>query len=128
MSDYNLIKRYVLGEAFHCFLNILTQMIYSKIFWVRKYSSKTAWQVMFQTQFTHNSPVAKTVLQYSPEKHFSTFKHQPYKMVKHTQAIHRPQPTNFLSVFVHFVRLKFDGLIDCNCTNVCQLNKIKWLT
>ena len=31
------------------------------------------------------------------------FKCQPHKMVKHTQAICRQLPTNYLSVFYHFV-------------------------
>ena len=39
-----------------------------------------------------------------------TFKHQPYKMIKHTQRIRWQQPTNSLSVFDHFVGLAFKGI------------------
>ena len=39
------------------------------------------------------------------------FKRQPHKMVKHTQKIRRMLPTNFLSVFDHFVGLAFKRLI-----------------
>ena len=35
---------------------------------------------------------------------------QPHKMVKHTQTIHRQQPTNCLSVSVHFVGFALKGL------------------
>ena len=38
------------------------------------------------------------------------FKGQPRKMVKHTQTIHRQQPTNCLSVFNHFVGLALKRL------------------
>ena len=38
------------------------------------------------------------------------FKRQSHKMVKHTQTIHRQQPTNCLSVFDHFVGLALKGL------------------
>ena len=31
-------------------------------------------------------------------------------MVKHTETIRRQQPTNYLSVFDHFVGLTFKGL------------------
>ena len=31
-------------------------------------------------------------------------------MVKHTQTIHHQQPTNYLTVFDHFVRLAVKGL------------------
>ena len=31
-------------------------------------------------------------------------------MVKHTQTIRRQQPTNYLSVFDHFVKLALKGL------------------
>ena len=34
-----------------------------------------------------------------------TFRHQPHKMVKHTQTIRRQQPTNCLNVFDHLVGL-----------------------
>ena len=37
-------------------------------------------------------------------------KHQPHKMVKHTQIIRRQQQTNCLSVFDHFWRLGLKGL------------------
>ena len=37
------------------------------------------------------------------------FKHQPHKMVKHSQ-IHLLLPTNCLRVFQHFVSLAFKGL------------------
>ena len=37
-------------------------------------------------------------------------KRQPHKMVKHTQAIRRQQPTNCLTVFDHFVVLALKGL------------------
>ena len=46
------------------------------------------------------------VTQYS-----KAFKRQPHKIVKHTQTILRQQPTNFLSVFDHFVWLVLKGLI-----------------
>ena len=39
------------------------------------------------------------------------FKHQPHKMVKHTQTIRRLLPTNCLSVFDHCVGLALKGLI-----------------
>ena len=39
-----------------------------------------------------------------------TFKHQPQKMVKHTQTIRRKQPTNCLSVFHHTEGLTFKRL------------------
>ena len=35
---------------------------------------------------------------------------QSHKMVKHTKIICRQEPTNFLSVFDHFVVLAFKGL------------------
>ena len=38
----------------------------------------------------------------------SPFKHQPHKMVKHTQIIRRQQPTNCFSD--HFVGLELKGL------------------
>ena len=38
------------------------------------------------------------------------FKHQPHKMIKRTQTIRRQEPTNYLSVFDHFVRLVFKEL------------------
>ena len=38
------------------------------------------------------------------------FKRQPLKMVKHTQAILRQQPTNCLSVLDHFVGLALKEL------------------
>ena len=41
---------------------------------------------------------------------FQTFKRQLHKMVKHTQAIRRQQPMNFMSVFDHFVVLALKGL------------------
>ena len=53
--------------------------------------------------------------QYSLEKdyiltwHILTFKHQAHKMVKHTQIIRRLLPTNYLSVFDHFLGLAFEG-------------------
>ena len=34
------------------------------------------------------------------------FKHGPHKTVKHTKTIHRPMPTNWLSVFDHFLGLE----------------------
>ena len=37
-------------------------------------------------------------------------KPEPHKMIKHTQTISRQQPTNFLSVFDHFVGLELEGL------------------
>ena len=36
---------------------------------------------------------------------------QPNKMVKHTQTLRRLLPTNYLSVFDHFVELPRKGLI-----------------
>ena len=38
---------------------------------------------------------------------FNHLKHQPHKMVKHTQTIRRLLPTNCLRVFDHFVGLFF---------------------
>ena len=35
---------------------------------------------------------------------------QPHQMVKHTQTIRRLLPTNYLSVFDHFVGLSLKGL------------------
>ena len=35
-------------------------------------------------------------------------------MIKHTQAIRRQQPTNYLSVFDHFVKLALKGLMAFN--------------
>ena len=42
--------------------------------------------------------------------HLFIFKHQPQKMVKHTQTIRPQRPTNCLKVFVHFVGLALKGL------------------
>ena len=39
------------------------------------------------------------------------FKHQPHKMVKHTQTIRWLLPRNCLSVFDHFVKLALKGWI-----------------
>ena len=39
------------------------------------------------------------------------FKHQPYKLVKHTQTIRRQKPTNSLSVFDQLIGLVLKGLI-----------------
>ena len=39
------------------------------------------------------------------ERHILPFKTQPHKMVKHTQTLRRLLPTNYLSVFDHFVGL-----------------------
>ena len=41
---------------------------------------------------------------------YKPFKHQPHKMVKHTQAICRLLSTKCVSVFDHFVRLALKGL------------------
>ena len=41
---------------------------------------------------------------------FYLFKHQPHKMVKHTQTIYRLLPTDCLSLSDHFVALAFKGL------------------
>ena len=41
---------------------------------------------------------------------FSPLSSNPVKMVKHTQTIRRQQPTNYLSVFDHFVGLVLKGL------------------
>ena len=38
------------------------------------------------------------------------FKHQPHKMVKQTQTIRQQKPTNYLSVFGHFVGLVLKGI------------------
>ena len=40
-----------------------------------------------------------------PCQTFNPLSTNPHKMVKHTQAIRRQQPTNCLSVFDHFVGL-----------------------
>ena len=42
---------------------------------------------------------------------FKHFKHQPHKMVKHTQIICRLFATNYLSMFDHFVGLALKRLI-----------------
>ena len=41
---------------------------------------------------------------------YQPFKCQTHKMVKHTQTIHRQQPTNCLSMCDHFVELAVKGL------------------
>ena len=41
---------------------------------------------------------------------FYPFKRQPHKMVKHTQTIRRLLPTNYLSMFGHFVGLALKRL------------------
>ena len=41
---------------------------------------------------------------------FKPLSAQPYKMIKHTQTIHRQQPANCLSVFDHCVGLALKGL------------------
>ena len=41
-----------------------------------------------------------------------SFKRKSHKTVKHTQTIRRQQPTNCLSVFVHFWGLELKGLIN----------------
>ena len=38
------------------------------------------------------------------------FKRQPHELVKHTEIICRLLPTNYLSVFDHFVGLAIKGL------------------
>ena len=50
---------------------------------------------------------------------FETLKHQPHKIVKHTQTL----PTNCLSVFAHFVGLALKGL---NCIS-CQSKILLWM-
>ena len=45
-----------------------------------------------------------------PHFFIRSFKHQPHKMVKHTQTIRRLLPTNCLNVFDHFVGLALKGL------------------
>ena len=46
----------------------------------------------------------RTYLHFPPHKFPSKpFKRQPHKMVKHIQTIRRQRPTNYLSVFEHFV-------------------------
>ena len=42
---------------------------------------------------------------------FQLFKHQPHKMVKHSQTIPRLLPANCLNVFDHFGGLALKGLI-----------------
>ena len=51
-------------------------------------------------------------------------KHQPHKMVKHTQTIHRLLPTNCLSVFHHFVMLALNGWMQFSKT---QCNSCFWI-
>ena len=50
-------------------------------------------------------------------------------MVKPTQKIRRQQPTNFLSVFDHFVELELKGLakkfLEITKTNLIDLDKMK---
>ena len=43
---------------------------------------------------------------------YEPFTRQPYKMATHThtQTIRRQKPTNYLSVFDHFVELALKGL------------------
>ena len=43
-------------------------------------------------------------------KIFKTLKHQPRKMVKHTQTFRRLLPTNCFSVFDHFAGLALKEL------------------
>ena len=43
-------------------------------------------------------------------KVFDPLRANSKKMVEHTQPIRRQQPTNCLSVFVHFVELALEGL------------------
>ena len=49
------------------------------------------------------------------------FKRQSHKMVKHTQTIRRQQPTYCLSVFDHFVKLAFKGLLKKTNLNISQI-------
>ena len=50
------------------------------------------------------------LLMISETKIKGTFKHQFYKMVKHTQTIRRLMPTDCLSVLEQFVGLALKGL------------------
>ena len=43
-------------------------------------------------------------------------------MVKHTQAIRRPLPTNYLSVFEHFAGLALKRLINISTNPFCHLS------
>ena len=52
------------------------------------------------------------------QKTLSPFKHQPQKLVKHTQTVRWLLPTNCLSVFDYFVGLAFQGL---NLLRVTQI-------
>ena len=52
----------------------------------------------------------------------TTFKPQPYKMVKHTQTIRRLLPANCLNVFDHFVGLGVKVLIASLINEMSFLN------
>ena len=58
-----------------------------------------------------------------------TFKRQPLKMVKHSQTIRRLLPTNYLSVFDHFVgfvliRLKLKYMNDVGLSSCIMEIKV----
>ena len=46
-------------------------------------------------------------------------------MVKHTQTIRRQQPTNYLSVFDHFVGLALEGLIHYTASTFMNFCDVK---
>ena len=77
------------------------------------------WDVRIKNQFLYIKE------QYHLSKKFKwiktnlneTFKRQPHKMAKHTQTIRQQQPTNFLSVFDHFVGFALKGLKEISFTN-----------
>ena len=58
---------------------------------------------IWSTDLTHTRVITAWILKY----YLQPFKHQPHKIVKHTQTICRQQPTNCLNVFYHYVNLKF---------------------
>ena len=58
------------------------------------------------------------------DKDYWPFKHQPRKMVKHTQTIRQQKPTNCLRVFDQFVGLALKGL---NCQKKLKIILIRIL-
>ena len=58
---------------------------------------------------------------------FQPFKHKPHKMVKLTQTIRWQQPTIFLSVFDHFVRLALKVLRSSDLDKTIPFQQKLWL-
>ena len=62
---------------------------------------------------------------YSIESFLTLKAFQPYRMVKHTQAIRWLQPMNCLSMFDHFVELALKALSSTKYRQICFL-KFWW--